>query len=47
MKLDDTALLDEGRLVFDGTQAHPTIEGPKMYKRNGYYHIFALAGGVP
>src|SRR5699024_5497951 len=25
---------------------HPTIEGPKMYKRNGYYYIFAPAGGV-
>ena len=27
---------------------HPavTIEGPKVYKRNGYYYIFAPAGGV-
>lgn len=24
----------------------PTIEGPKVYKRNGYYYIFAPAGGV-
>ena len=24
----------------------PTIEGPKLYKRNGYYYIFAPAGGV-
>jgi beta-xylosidase len=32
--------------VFDGTARHPTIEGPKFYKRNGYYYIFAPAGGV-
>ena len=32
--------------VFDGTVAHPTIEGPKFYKRNGFYYIFAPAGGV-
>lgn len=46
MKQDGTELLDEGTLVFDGTVTHPTIEGPKMYKRNGYYYIFAPAGGV-
>lgn len=41
-----TKALDEGRHVFDGHDAHPTIEGPKFYKRNGYYYIFAPAGGV-
>ena len=46
MNPDGTELLDEGILVFDGTVSHPTIEGPKMYKRNGYYYIFAPAGGV-
>ncbi|MDL4840279.1 glycoside hydrolase family 43 protein [Aquibacillus rhizosphaerae] len=46
MKPDGTELLDEGRYIFDGTENHPTIEGPKMYKRNGYYYIFAPAGGV-
>lgn len=35
-----------GRVVFDGGTAHPTIEGPKFYKRNGFYYIFAPAGGV-
>lgn len=35
-----------GRDVFDGNKHHPTIEGPKLYKRNGYYYIFAPAGGV-
>ena len=34
------------RIIFDGTKDHPTLEGPKMYKRNGYYYIMAPAGGV-
>lgn len=33
-------------LVFDGRANHPTIEGPKFHKRNGWYYIFAPAGGV-
>jgi beta-xylosidase len=33
-------------MLFDGHAKHPTIEGPKFYKRNGYYYIFAPAGGV-
>jgi Beta-xylosidase len=31
--------------MFDGNENHETIEGPKFYKRNGYYYIFAPAGG--
>jgi len=46
MRWDGAELLDDGQLVFDGTVAHPTIEGPKLYKRNGYCYIFAPAGGV-
>jgi beta-xylosidase len=47
MKWDGTGLLDEGVYVFDGNKnGHHTIEGPKVYKRNGYYYIFAPAGGV-
>jgi beta-xylosidase len=46
MSPDGTRLLDEGKMVFDGRAHHPTIEGPKLYKRNGYYYIFAPAGGV-
>jgi beta-xylosidase len=46
MSPDGKKLLDEGRLVFDGHANHPTIEGPKLYKRDGYYYIFAPAGGV-
>jgi len=46
MAPDGSRLLDEGSIIFDGTERHPTTEGPKMYKRNGYYYIFAPAGGV-
>jgi hypothetical protein len=46
MAPDGTALLDDGTMVFDGHSAHQTIEGPKMYKQDGYYYIFAPAGGV-
>jgi beta-xylosidase len=43
---DGTQAIDKGWIVFDGHAEHPTVEGPKFYKRNGYYYIFAPAGGV-
>jgi len=46
MSSDGTKLLDDGVMIFDGHDKHPTVEGPKLYKRNGYYYIFAPAGGV-
>lgn len=46
LNAEGTKTMDEGVLVFDGHDADPTIEGPKLYKRNGYYYIFAPAGGV-
>ena len=46
MTPDGTKALTESRLVFDGHPVHTTVEGAKMYKRNGYYYIFAPAGGV-
>lgn len=39
-------VITDGVLVFDGHDFDPTIEGPKFYKRNGFYYIFAPAGGV-
>ena len=39
-------VLDNGVIVYDGHVADPTVEGPKFYKRKGYYYIFAPAGGV-
>ncbi|MDB5252898.1 MAG: glycosyl hydrolase 43 family protein [Flaviaesturariibacter sp.] len=47
LSVDGTSVLDAGTLVYDGHDTDPTIEGPKFYKRNGYYYIFAPAGGVP
>jgi beta-xylosidase len=40
--------LDEGEVVIDGNKltGYRTLEGPKFYKRGGYYFIFAPAGGV-
>ena len=46
MSPDGRRLLDEGVIIIDDPDRHPTIEGPKMYKRGGYYYIFAPAGGV-
>lgn len=33
-------------LIYDGHEIDPTVEGPKCYFRNGYYYVFAPAGGV-
>ena len=46
MNAEGTKVLDKGKHIFDGHENHPTVEGPKIYKRNGYYYIFAPAGGV-
>jgi beta-xylosidase len=46
MNAEGTKTIDAGKLVFDGHESDPTLEGPKFYKRNGYYYIFAPAGGV-
>lgn len=46
LTLDGTKAVGESRIIYDGHDLDPTIEGPKFYKRNGYYYIFAPAGGV-
>lgn len=46
MNKEGTRVLDAGVMVYDGHDEDPTVEGPKFYKRNGYYYIFAPAGGV-
>jgi beta-xylosidase len=46
MNNEGTKTTDEGVMVYDGHDMDPTTEGPKFYKRNGYYYIFAPAGGV-
>lgn len=39
--------ITQSRIIFDGHESHETIEGPKFYKKDGYYYVFAPAGGVP
>jgi beta-xylosidase len=46
LNAEGTKVIDKGQIVYDGHENDPTIEGPKFYKRNGYYYIFAPAGGV-
>ena len=47
MNAEGTKVISEPVLVFDGNDGvNHTIEGPKFYKRNGYYYILAPAGGV-
>jgi len=46
MNPDGINLVGNSVMLIDGHQKHPTIEGPKIYKRNGWYYIFAPAGGV-
>lgn len=46
MNPEGTKVIDAGIHVFDGHDHHETVEGAKFYKRNGYYYIFAPAGGV-
>ena len=46
MAPDGSRLLGEGKIVFHEPEAHPTLEGPKFLKRDGWYYILAPAGGV-
>jgi beta-xylosidase len=49
MAPDASRLLDaQGQIVIDGNKlpGYKTLEGPKFYKANGYYYVFAPAGGV-
>jgi beta-xylosidase len=46
MSPDGTRVLDPGRTIVEDKANLPTLEGPKVYKRNGYYYIFAPIGGV-
>lgn len=44
---DCTRVISDQVLVFDGKKnGNDTVEGPKFYKRNGWYYIFAPSGGV-
>ena len=47
MNEEGTECISDEVMVFDGNRdGHHTVEGAKIYKRNGWYYIFAPAGGV-
>lgn len=47
LNMEGTKVISDPVLVFDGNDGvNHTIEGAKFYKRNGFYYLFAPAGGV-
>jgi beta-xylosidase len=46
MSADGKRLLDDGKVIVQDPVNLPTLEGPKFYKRHGWYYIFAPMGGV-
>lgn len=48
LSADGTRAIGNPVIVFDGNGTeNRTVEGPKFYKRDGWYWIMAPAGGVP
>lgn len=43
---DGTEIIDDGKIIIDVVGKHHVMEGPKMFKRNGYYYVSAPAGGI-
>lgn len=47
LNAEGTEVISEPVMVFDGNDGkNYMVERSKLYKRNGYYYIFAPAGGV-
>ncbi|MHA4868890.1 glycoside hydrolase family 43 protein [Duganella sp. PWIR1] len=46
MSPDGKTLYDAGKTIIEDKVNLPIFEGPKVYKRNGYYYVFAPIGGV-
>ncbi len=46
MSPDGTRVLDAGTVIVEDKVNLPVLEGPKLYKCNGYYYILAPFGGV-
>lgn len=47
LSADGTRAIGKPVMVYNGlAEGNHTIEGPKLYKRGGYYYILAPAGGV-
>jgi hypothetical protein len=36
LSADGSKVLDAGKIIIDGHETDPTLEGPKIYKRNGF-----------
>lgn len=47
MTNDGMKIIDAGKTVFAGNAHQPTIEGPKLYKRNGYYYTATARRLIP
>lgn len=46
MSADGKHVLDAGKVIVEDPEHLPVLEGPKLYKRHGYYYVFAPFGGV-
>jgi len=48
LNAEGTKVIDDFGYVINGNKLpdYTTLEGPKLYKRNGWYYVFAPAGGV-
>lgn len=46
LSADGTKAIGNPVMVYDGGNTNHTVEGPKFYKRDGWYWIMAPAGGV-
>lgn len=46
MSPDGKKAIGNSQIIYEGHDLDPTVEGPKFHKKDGYYYIFAPAGGV-
>lgn len=47
LNADGTKAISTPRMVYDGqVEGNHTVEGPKLYRKDGFYYILAPAGGV-
>lgn len=46
LNADGATVTKNRNIIISGLPENHTLEGPKFYKRNGWYYIFAPAGGV-
>jgi beta-xylosidase len=46
LSADGLRVLDAGKTIVEDRVNLPVLEGPKFYKRHGWYYIFAPIGGV-